>query len=282
MGWSDYAIRQREAAQIGGLRSKGIQKPTRRDSTIQETTPELRIPFALERVTLLVRIPISWRGLRNWCEFHSLLTRGILWSESHSLWRGNPLEENTILLEEGTPLKRIPFAVDRGSPLRWISFTWRREPPGKGGKHLAGESHSLGGDSPEAKTIRCGEGSPLMWMSFTWSNLRRGPPGQDGLLYEANTIRIGEGDPHGAEPNPGHWCCEGDLLDAKRIWVVQVIPVKIPMSGEGNPLKRSPRLWLGESLATNQSEAFVRTATATKMTAEVVPWTRTVWKGAET
>ena len=34
--------------------------------------------------------------------------------------------------------------------------------------------------------------------------LRRGPPGQDGVLYEANTIHIGEGDPHGAEPNLGH------------------------------------------------------------------------------
>ena len=88
--------------------------------------------------------------------------------------------------------------------------------------------------------------------------MRRGPPGQDGLLYEANTIRIGEGDPHGAEPNPGHLVCEGDLLDAKRIWVAQAF-------------KRGPRLWLGETLATNQSEAFVRTATVTKMTAEVVP-----------
>ena len=99
--------------------------------------------------------------------------------------------------------------------------------------------------------------------------MRRGPPGQGGLLYEANTIRIGEGDPH------------GDLLDAKRIWVAQVIPVKIPMSGEGNPLKWGPRLWLDKSLATNQSEAFVRTATVAKMTAEVVPRTRTVWKGTE-
>ena len=164
----------------------------------------MRIPFAIDKGNPLKRI--------------------------QSLWRGNPLEENTILLEEGTPLKRIPFAVDRGSPLRWISFTWKREPPGKGGKRLAGESHSLGGDSPEAKTIRCGEGSPLMWMSFTWSNLRRGPPGQGGLLYEANTIRIGEGDPHGAEPNLGHlvlrrwppWCethlgCAGDSRENSNV-----------------------------------------------------------------
>ena len=59
-------------------------------------------------------------------------------------------------------------------------------------------------------------------------------------------------------PILGIWCCVGDLLDAKRIWVAQA-------------LKRGPRLWLGETLATNQSEAFVRTATVTKMTAEVVP-----------
>ena len=98
---------------------------------LERVTLLMRIPFALERVTLLVRIPISWRGLRNWCEFHSLLTRGILWSKSHSLWRGNPFEENTILLEEGTPLKRIPFAVDREVP-------W-------------GEYHSLGEGNPLEK-----------------------------------------------------------------------------------------------------------------------------------
>ena len=68
-------------------------------------------------------------------------------------------------------------------------------------------------------------------------------------------------------PILGIWCCEGDLLDANRILVAKVIPVKIPVKGEGNPLERGPRLWL----VTNRSEAFVRTATVTKMTAEVVP-----------
>ena len=81
---------------------------------------------------------------------------------------------------------------------------------------------------------------------------------------------LGKGTPMEQSPILGIWCSEGDLLDAKSIWVTQVIPVKIPMS-EGNPFKRGPRLWLGELLATNQSEAFVRTATVTKMTAEVVP-----------
>ena len=37
-------------------------------------------------------------------------------------------------------------------------------------------------------------------------------------------------------PILGIWCCEGDLLDANRIWVAKVIPVKIPVLGEGNPL----------------------------------------------
>ena len=87
---------------------------------------------------------------------------------------------------------------------------------------------------------------------------------------------LGKGTPMVKSPILGIWCCEGDLFHAKRIWVAQVIPVKIPMLGEGNP-----RLWLGASLATNQSEAFVRTATVTKMTTEVVPRTRTVWKGTE-
>ena len=92
---------------------------------------------------------------------------------------------------------------------------------------------------------------------------------------------LGKGTPMVQSPILGIWCCKGDLLDAKRIGVAQVIPVKTPMSGEGNLHKRGPRLWLGESLATNQSEAFVRTATVTKMTAEVVPRTRMVWKWTE-
>ena len=69
---------------------------------------------------------------------------------------------------------------------------------------------------------------------------------------------LGKGTPMVQSPILDIWCCEGDLLDAKRIWVAQTF-------------KRGPRLWLGETLATNQSEAFVRTVTVTKMTAEVVP-----------
>ena len=119
---------------------------------LERVTLLVRIPFALERVTLLVRIPFSWRGWPTWCESHSLLRRGILWSESHLLWRGKPLEENLIHLEKekGTPLKRIPFAVERGggplmeNPIHlekratWTGWTplwsesyshWRRGPP---------------------------------------------------------------------------------------------------------------------------------------------------------
>ena len=44
-------------------------------------------------------------------------------------------------------------------------------------------------------------------------------------------------------------------------------------------LKQRPPSLLGVSPATDQSEAFVRTATVTKVTAEVVPRTRTVWRG---
>ena len=51
---------------------------------------------------------------------------------------------------------------------------------------------------------------------------------------------LGKGTPMVQSPILGIWCCEGDLLDAKCIWVAQVIPVKIPMLGEGNPLKRGP------------------------------------------
>ena len=59
-------------------------------------------------------------------------------------------------------------------------------------------------DPLEANPIRCrererererggGGGIPSTW--------RRGPPGQGGDLYEANSIRIGEGDLHEANPS---------------------------------------------------------------------------------
>ena len=79
------------------------------------------------------------------------------------------------------------------------------------------------------------------------------------------------GTPMVQSPILGIWRCEGDLLDVNRIWVAKVIPVKIQCLGEGNPREQGPRLWLSASLSTNQSEVFVRTATVTKMTAEVVP-----------
>ena len=56
------------------------------------------------------------------------------------------------------------------------------------------------GDPLEANPIRCreGGGNPLGRIPSTW---RRGPPGQGGGLYEANSIRIGEGNPHEANPS---------------------------------------------------------------------------------
>ena len=37
------------------------------------------------------------------------------------------------------------------------------------------------------------------------------------------------GTPMVQSPILGIWCCEGDLLDANRLWVAKVIPVKIPV-----------------------------------------------------
>ena len=42
---------------------------------------------------------------------------------------------------------------------------------------------------------------------------------------------LGKGTPMVQSPILGIWCCEGDLLDANRIWVAKVIPVKIPVLG---------------------------------------------------
>ena len=170
---------------------------------LERVTQLMRIPFAVDKGNPLKRIPFAVEREPPWGEYHSLWRRGLPWSESHSLWRGEVPWGEYHSLGEGNPL-------DRGGP------------PG-------GESHSLGGDCPEAKPIRCGEGSPLRWMSFTWSTLRRGPPGQGGFLYEVNPIRIGDGDPMVQSPVLGIWCCKGDILDANRIWVAKVIPVKIPV-----------------------------------------------------
>ena len=141
--------------------------------------PLRRLSFALDRGNPLRRIPLSGRRRLPWSESHSLWRGEAPWGESHSLGEGNPLERGgtprrriPFALEE-TPLKRIPFAVERGSLLRWISFTWRKR---RG--------------PPEANPIRCIEGGePLGRIPSTW---RRGPPGQGGGLYEANSIRIGE------------------------------------------------------------------------------------------
>ena len=51
---------------------------------------------------------------------------------------------------------------------------------------------------PFAVEMGGGGGNPLGRIPSTW---RRGPPGQGGGLYEANSIRIGEGNPHEANPS---------------------------------------------------------------------------------
>ena len=142
-----------------------------------------------------------WIGEPPWGESHSLWRRGLPWSESHSLWRGEAPWGESHSLGEGNPL-------DRGGPPGGESHSlWRRLPWSEShslwrGGVPWGEFHSLGereGDPLEANPIRCREGgNPLGRIPSTW---RRGPPGQGGGLYEANSIRIGEGDPHEANPS---------------------------------------------------------------------------------
>ena len=80
--------------------------------------------------------------------------------------------------EKGTPLKRIPFAVER-------------------------EREVGGGGTP------CGESHPL---------------GEEGHLDRVDSsmkrilIALEKGTPMVQSPFLGIWCCEGDLLDANRIW----------------------------------------------------------------
>ena len=83
---------------------------------------------------------------------------------------GPSLEANPIRFGVGDPLDANPirFEKEKGTPLKRIPFAVER----------------WGGD-------------PLGGIPSTW---RRGPPGQGGSLYEANSIRIGEGD-HEANPS---------------------------------------------------------------------------------
>ena len=77
---------------------------------------------------------------------------------------------NPIRFGEGDPLDANPirFEKEKGTPLKRIPFAVERG------------------------------GNPLGGIPTTW---RRGPPGQGGDLYEANSIRIGEGDLHEANPS---------------------------------------------------------------------------------
>ena len=79
---------------------------------------------------------------------------------------GPASEANPIRFGEGDPLDANPirFEKEKGTPLKRIPFAVERG----------------------------GGGTPWGGIPSTW---RRGPPGQGGGLYEANSIRIGEGDP---------------------------------------------------------------------------------------
>ena len=249
-----------------------------------------------------MRIPFAWRGRPSWCEFQSLWRGWPSWCESQSLGEGYAIDANSIRYWQGESFEANPSRCGEGIPLRRIPFSWRRGLPWS-------ESHSLWiGEVPRGEYHSLGEGNPLerggetpsrrilfAWRRLPWSenhSLWRGESLDVNVIhliqFEKRATWTGwtplwsEYYSHWGRGPP--WCRAQSWASgvaAKRIWVAQVIPVKIPMSGEGNPLKRGPRLWLGESLATNQSEAFVRTATVTKMTAEVVPRTRTAWKGTE-
>ena len=93
-----------------------------------------------------------------------------------------PRRRIPFALEE-TPRKRIPFAVERGESLE-VNFIHLEKKKGTPLKQI-----------PFA--VERG-GNPLGRIPSTW---RRGPPGQGGGLYEANSIRIGEEDPHEANPS---------------------------------------------------------------------------------
>ena len=169
----------------------------------------------LERLTLWVRNRSLWRGWRNWCEFHSLVKIGILWRNPIPYW-GNPLEENTILLEEGAPLKRILFVMDRGRP-RGEYDSLGEGNPLEGGKPLAGDYHSLGGDAPKATPIRCGEGRLLRRYAFTWWNweeghLDRADSSMKRILFALWTETLMLQSPTSASVD------EGDLVHANSIW----------------------------------------------------------------
>ena len=104
-------------------------------------------PFSLERVTQLMRNPFADEKGNPMKESHSLL-REASRGEYYSLREGDSPETNPIRYGEGKAHGVNIIHLEKGAP-------W------KGGKPLAGDYHSLGGDAPKATPNRCGEGSLL-------------------------------------------------------------------------------------------------------------------------
>ena len=115
---------------------------------------------------------------------------------------GKPLEVNLIHLEKGTPW--IGGDPQEANPIRFGGYSPEANPIRRGeGEslevnfiHLEKEKGTPLKRIPFA-VERGGGGNPLGRIPSTW---RRGPLGQGVALYEANSIRIGEGDPHEANP----------------------------------------------------------------------------------
>ena len=209
----------------------------------------------LERLTLWVRNRSLWRGWRNWCKFHSLVKGGILWRNPIPCW-GNPLEENSILLEEGAPLKRILFVMDRGRPMGWIWFTRRREPLGRG----------------ETLSRRL----PFAWRRHPFAVERGDCWGERHSLDEFEKRATWTGWTPPWSESYSHWGLEPSCCRAQP---GHLLTKGTSLMRTASGSREIPPSLLGVSPAMNQSEALVRTATVTNVTAEVVPWTRTVWRG---
>ena len=198
-------------------------------------------PIRLERVTLWCESHSLWRGWPSWCESHSLGEGDAIDANSIRRWQGESFEANPIRCGEGTPLRRIPFSSEEGTPLKRIPFAVEREVPW-GEYHSLGEGNPLDRGNPQqANPIRLEE-TPRKRNPFA---VERGVPwgechSLDQLWEEGHLDRVDSsmkrilfaletGTPMVQSPILGIWCCEGDLLDANRLWVAKVIPVKIPV-----------------------------------------------------
>ena len=150
-----------------------------------------------------MRIPFAWRGWPFGCETVlfgegdaidansiRLLKGGILWRNPIPCW-GTPLEENSILVEEGAPLQRILLVMEREGPLCEYHSLGEGNPL-EGGKPLAGDYHSLGGDAPIATPFAVERGD--CWGErHSLDEWRRGPLGQEDSSMKQILFALGTG-----------------------------------------------------------------------------------------